>query len=236
MVWGPQVFESVPLISGRFNVILGTTDTAGRLITSAFGAKDRYLGIKVDANAEIVPRQQILSTPYAIQAEMATYSLYTLNGIPAGTILPYGGNTVAEGFLKCDGAAVSRTTYAGLFAAIGTAWGAGDGSTTFNLPDLRGNFLRGMDEGSGRDTDAASRAASNTGGNTGDKVGSVQEDEFKTHKHKTSVDDIGVWRVGSVGFISGAAGFSSTVNFSMDNAGGSETRPKNAYVRYIIKY
>ena len=71
VVWGPQVFDGVPLIGGRFNVILGSTDTAGHLITNAFSAKDRYLGIKVDSNAEIAPRQQILTTPFAVQAEHA---------------------------------------------------------------------------------------------------------------------------------------------------------------------
>ncbi len=70
-VWGPQIFGSVPLVNGMFNVILGTTDTAGRSIADAFGGKDRYLGIKVGDGAELAPRQQILSTPFAIQAEYA---------------------------------------------------------------------------------------------------------------------------------------------------------------------
>ena len=56
----------------------------------------------------------------------------------AGSIYMYAGNTVPQGFLQCDGSAVSRTTYADLFAAIGTVYGAGDGSDTFNLPDLSG--------------------------------------------------------------------------------------------------
>lgn len=63
--------------------------------------------------------------------------------IPPGVILPFGGSTVPEGFLICNGAAISRTTYAKLFAAIGTLCGAGDGETTFNLPDLRDRFIEG---------------------------------------------------------------------------------------------
>ncbi len=70
-VWGPQVFNSVPLVNGMFNVILGTTDAAGRSIADAFSAKDRYLGMKVDDGTELVPRQQILSTPFAINANNA---------------------------------------------------------------------------------------------------------------------------------------------------------------------
>lgn len=63
--------------------------------------------------------------------------------LPAGVIIPFAGNVVPEGFLICNGAAVSRTAYASLFAAIGTLYGAGDGSTTFNLPDARDRVLQG---------------------------------------------------------------------------------------------
>ena len=62
---------------------------------------------------------------------------------PVGVILPFGGTTAPSGYLMCTGQAVSRTTYAALFAVIGTSFGSGDGSTTFNVPDLRGEFLRG---------------------------------------------------------------------------------------------
>ena len=62
---------------------------------------------------------------------------------PLGTINAYGGATAPDGWLLCQGQAVSRTDYANLFAVIGTSFGSGDGSTTFNVPDLRGEFLRG---------------------------------------------------------------------------------------------
>ena len=65
--------------------------------------------------------------------------------VPTGTVLAYAGNTVPSGFLLCDGRAVSRTTYAVLFAAIGTTYGSGDGSSTFNLPDMRGRVAVGVD-------------------------------------------------------------------------------------------
>lgn len=66
-----------------------------------------------------------------------------VNFVPTGVILPYAGTSAPSGFLGCDGTAVSRTTYAGLFAAIGTTWGVGDGSTTFNLPNLNRKALVG---------------------------------------------------------------------------------------------
>lgn len=71
--------------------------------------------------------------------------------VPAGTIIAYADSTPPDGWLECNGQAVSRTTYADLFAAIGTTFGAGDSLTTFNLPDLRGEFIRGWDNGRGVD-------------------------------------------------------------------------------------
>ena len=65
------------------------------------------------------------------------------NGWPAGVIIPFAGTSVPTGYLLCNGVAVSRTNYANLFAAIGTLYGAGDGSTTFNLPDARDRVLQG---------------------------------------------------------------------------------------------
>lgn len=76
-------------------------------------------------------------------------AIYSIVGV--GAIAFFAKNTAPTGWLKANGAAVSRTTYAALFAAIGTTFGAGDGSTTFNLPDLRGEFLRGWDDGRGVD-------------------------------------------------------------------------------------
>lgn len=71
--------------------------------------------------------------------------------IPAGLTAFFAADIPPIGWLKADGAAVNRTTYADLFAAIGTIYGAGDGESTFNLPDLRGEFLRGFDDGRGVD-------------------------------------------------------------------------------------
>ena len=69
-----------------------------------------------------------------------------------GQVIFMAGANAPSGFLKCNGQLVSRTTYASLFAVIGTTYGAGDGSTTFKLPDCRGEFLRGLDDGRGVDT------------------------------------------------------------------------------------
>ncbi|MBL8033901.1 MAG: tail fiber protein [Leptospiraceae bacterium] len=109
-------------------------------------------------------------------------NLLDQNG-PPGLIVAYGGATAPTGWFICNGTTVSRTTYAALFTAIGTTFGSGNGTTTFHLPDLRGRFLRGADQGAGVDVSAASRTAMNSGGNTGDNVGSVQADAFQGHWH-----------------------------------------------------
>lgn len=89
--------------------------------------------------------------------------------VPAGSVIAYAAIAAPDGWLKANGAAVSRETYADLFAAIGTTFGVGDGTTTFNVPDLRGSFLRGWDDGRGVD---AGRA-----------FGSIQESANKYHDH-----------------------------------------------------
>jgi phage-related tail fiber protein len=75
----------------------------------------------------------------------------TIGGVPTGAVFYFAASTAPTGFLKANGAAVSRTTYAALFAVIDITYGVGDGSTTFNLPDLRGEFIRGWDDGRGVD-------------------------------------------------------------------------------------
>jgi len=113
-----------------------------------------------------------------------------LSLLPPGVILPYGGTSLPDGYLWCDGSAKSRTTYAALFAAVGTNYGNGDGSTTFNVPEGRGYFLRGQDEGQGNDPDAGTRTAL-SGGNTGDAVGSYQAATMLNHTHTTTIGSHG---------------------------------------------
>jgi microcystin-dependent protein len=163
-----------------------------------------------------------------------------------GEIKAFAGNVDGAAYLACDGSAVNRGSYSELFRAIGTTHGQGDGSTTFNLPDYRGRFLRGVDAGSGNDPDAATRTAMNTGGNTGNTVGSVQADENLLHGHLFRMGS-GTGAGGYVGGLvtdngvqktstdhTGAA--SATDGDQIAGSGGSESRPKNAYVNYGIRF
>ena len=228
-IWGPQTFSTVPLIGGRFNVMLGSTDAGGKVIIEAFGANSRFLGIKVDDGAEITPRQQILSTPFAIQASSASNAdnavnaVYALHGVPPGTIVAYWSSTVPTGWLLCDGSSVpTGTAYDKLRALIGS-----------NVPDLRGSFLRGI----GQNTNTALRY----GGDAARALGSLQVDDFKSHVH--TLDDYTF----SEHYADGQSNIGAT-SFDRDNApqtpyrhdtfatGGEETRPKNIAVNWIIKY
>jgi len=111
--------------------------------------------------------------------------------VPVGSVVAFAGGTaraVPEGWLLCDGSAVLRETYADLLAVIGSTYGAGDGTTTFNVPDYRGLFLRGVDDpdgaggrdAAGRDPDAAQRTGVTGGLTAGDVVGSLQGDATRS--------------------------------------------------------
>ena len=91
----------------------------------------------------------------ALVSNGTTWQSTILETIPAGAVQYFAMNTAPTGWLKANGQAVSRTTYATLFSAIGTTFGSGDGSTTFNVPDLRGEFLRGWDDSRGIDSGRA---------------------------------------------------------------------------------
>lgn len=155
--------------------------------------------------------------------------------IPSGAIFPFASNTIPpSGWFLCNGQAISRTTYANLFAAIGTTYGAGDGSTTFNVPNLQGLFLRGV-------------GSQTVGGitYTSGSLGAATSDEFQGHQH------VGAWNNGAAPFgdwttpVSCLNGVSITSQIpplvSNAVAGsngtpryGSETRPVNMAVNYII--
>ena len=129
--------------------------------------------------------------------------------------------TAPTGWLKANGAAISRTVYADLYAKIGTIYGAGDGSSTFNLPDMRGVFPRGWDDSRGLDSGRA--------------FGSYQADEFGSHSHNLST----TW--GSQGCATGTARYPAVYNIAGFQpttvaVGGSETRPKNVALLACIKY
>lgn len=160
-----------------------------------------------DAPLKAVPKQQM---------DAAVASV-----IAPGALQAFAMSSAPSGWLKANGAAISRTAYAALFAAIGTTYGAGDGSTTFNLPDLRGEFVRGWDDGRGVDSGRA--------------LGSSQAGQMPSHNHTIPVSGGaggGTEIIGNSGqapatLITGSAGGTSN---------GSENRPRNVALLYCIKF
>lgn len=145
-------------------------------------------------------------------------SLSSLYGGQAGDIKYVAANSAPSGWLKSNGAAVSRTTYSALFARIGTTFGAGDGSTTFNLPDLRAEFIRGWDDSRGVD---AGRA-----------FGTYQLDDFKSHRHVIVGGSSSTGAPTAVDVYAANQG----VGVNSEATGGTETRGRNIALLGCIKF
>lgn len=163
--------------------------------------------------------------------------------VPVGTIQAYGGDKVPEGWKLCDGTELNQSDYPLLFGAIGKAWGGS--ATKFRLPDLQGRFLRGVSGPSNADPDKTDRNSLYSGGSRGNQVGSYQEDAFERHSHRI-VKDKNVIEYYEKSPPAGTSNnvadkwhsdrFKSTeTGYHAEETGGSETRPANAYVHFIIK-
>jgi microcystin-dependent protein len=137
---------------------------------------------------------------------------------PPGAVMAFAMSTVPTGWLECNGAAVSRSTYAPLFGAIGTTWGSGNGSTTFNVPDLRGEFIRGWDHSKGTDS--------------GRTLGSYQEGQNAAHTHTVAHSKLSGVSAG-VNICGGSSPTTDTTTTS--SSGGTEARPRNWSLMYCIK-
>jgi microcystin-dependent protein len=174
---------------------------------------------KNDFLATAMIKDNAVTTPKIADAAITTAKLAANAAIPPGAVMPFAQNTAPTGWLECNGAAVNRTTYAALFTAIGTTFGNGNGSTTFNVPDLRGEFIRGWDHSRGVD---AGRA-----------LGSAQTDALKAHNHTVGIR-------GETGSGSIMSLFSRTpgadVTFTTSTTGDAETRPRNVALMYCIKH
>ena len=151
--------------------------------------------------------------------------------VPAGTVVMYGGATAPAGWLLCDGTAVSRTTYATLFNVLSTTYGTGDGSSTFNVPDARGVFVRG----------AGSQTISSIT-YTGTR-GTTEGDQLQGHYHSIQAANSGGTGAAADTFPyatgTNATGYTRSPSTDGSNGTprtGSETRPANISLSYIIKF
>jgi microcystin-dependent protein len=158
-------------------------------------------------------------TNWVNQATFATFG-GAGGAVPAGTVIYHAANTPPTDFIKANGAAISRTTYSDLFSAIGTTFGVGDGSTTFNVPDLRGEFPRGWDDSRGIDGGRA--------------FGSAQADELKAHTHNYTDGTNGTNPTGTGAGTNNS--FPVVNGRATSETGGAETRPRNIALLACIKF
>ena len=200
-------------------------------------SKIKIYDSKADADLDLanIEENEIIATKAGESEGVETF--------PIGMISPFGGSTAPVGWLLCDGSAVSRATYAKLYSVIGEAFGSGDGSTTFNLPDLRESVPKG---------------AGLTGNSTnhidtdGLSVGEFIEDQLQNHVH--TIDGVlkvnygygtsnniptsggGNYSLPSTSGTSAQVRVTNTNSVSSDYRYGATTEVKSVGVNYIIKY
>jgi len=190
-----------------------------------------------------------------------TLSFATPDSVPTGCVFCRAVASVPAGYLECNGAVVSRTTYSALFAVIGTQYGSGNGSSTFNIPDLRGEFVRGFDNGRGVDSGRSINnpqgsqnvSHNHSYGNNGITVsGANHNHNIRKISLQPSIANVAI-TLGSgqgyqIGYAtnnngqtgqavqnSGNLSMSGTVGITINNAGGNESRPRNVAMMYIIR-
>jgi microcystin-dependent protein len=213
-----KIFTSNEIVTPANLNLLGTPTVAlaDGEVTAAKIAADAVTTAKIlDANVTTAK----IANAAVTQEKLAA----SVTFVPAGAIMAFAMNSAPSGWLAANGQFVSRSGFSELWAAIGTTYGAGDGTTTFNLPDLRGYFVRG--------------AGTNGDGAASGTFGAKQSDDNKSHTHTLSNTSSSVWTVGgnngSISFPNaGVAVGTATINTS----GGSEARPKNIALLYCIKF
>ena len=201
----------------------------------------------LSANVSLTLPPSILDGGFIQTDASGNLSFQTIAGVPTGSVFCIAVATVPSGYLECNGAAVNKSTYADLFAVIGITYGGTNASSTFNLPYLRGEFIRGFDNGRGVDSGrsiASSQSSQNQSHTHSGSATSTVTDPG--HRHTTkghgTQDDGGGNLTGSTsGSSSSSSMFDNTTGISVSTSvtvgseGGSETRVRNVAMMYIIK-
>ena len=236
-----NINQNISSIANLESSVSGLESSVSGLESSVSGLESSVSGlesIKIEKSIFTALNDFIVGTGVGTYVKKTPSEIRTILNVeegatkePTGSIAFITHTTLPYGYLKANGAAISRTTYANLFALIGTTFGVGDGSTTFNLPDLRGYFLRGWDDGRGVDS--------------GRTLGSTQQDQFQEHDHNEGLGAKVLTQSGASGpTVIGMApinitSFTGPIQLTQGVASGrsgTETRPKNIALMAIIKY
>ena len=178
------------------------------------------------ANAFYSPQTLTPEQQEQARTNIGAMSAATSPSVPAGTLLPFAGTEVPDGYLLCNGANVSRTDYANLFAAIGTKWGEGDGSTTFTLPNFNDRFIEGT-----TDTEKVGQYLEAGAPNISGTFYGVNDPTTGAFTHEGNVNIISDdARWGGKTKVTCDASLCSTIYSSVDNI-----QPSSAYSLMIIK-
>jgi microcystin-dependent protein len=234
--------------SAKYWAGVATGAVAG--VSSFNGRSGSVVPVNNDYNTAQIQRS---SSTLETSLQSIEASITNVFSVQVGSIFTFAMATLPTGYLECNGAAISRTTYSALYAKIGTAHGSGDGSTTFNIPDLRGVFIRGWDHGRAVDS--------------GRGFGTVQANQNASHTHGVS-DPGHAHSVSDPGHAHGGGGanvsansfqagtsqgtqfrssntaaassnigiYAASTNISIQASGGNESRPVNVALMFAIKY
>jgi microcystin-dependent protein len=208
-------------------VTQGYTWASGEIVTPAkmnLAAAPTVVVADGEITASKLAAASVTSTALATGA-VTSDKIASGAAIPAGAVMSFAMNSAPAGWLAANGTAVSRSTYAALFTAIGTTYGAGNGSTTFDLPDLRGYFVRG--------------SGTNSDGTAAGTFAAKQADALKTHTHpyEKNVNTLNA-AFGTTAFNQVWNGFNGNGSNTGNPSTGTstETRPKNIAMLYCIKF
>lgn len=199
--------------------------------------------LQIDAGGYVNFGTTVGETGYGIRENSGVVELKNSGGswgtlIPVGAVMPFAGSSEPSGWLLCAGQAVSRTTYAALFAVIGGTYGVGDGSTTFNLPDLRGRAVFGKDDMGGsaasRITSASGITGTTLGSAGGTQTHTLTSGEMPAHTH-TIPASVDFGAVPCFNYLSGI-GETSVTSSSVGGGGAHQNMPPAMIMNYIIRY
>ncbi|MEN6644311.1 MAG: tail fiber protein [Armatimonadia bacterium] len=230
---------AVTASASELNKLAGATPTTSEInklsgLTASTAELNKLAGVTA-TTTEINYLSGVTSN---IQTQINSFATF-----PAGAIIPYAGSAAPTGWALCQGQAISRTTFATLFAVIGTTYGAGNGSTTFNVPDLRGRVVAGKDDMGGV---AANRLTGTSGGVTGSTLGAsggtethlLTVTEIPAHSHVITYDrespqggsgDNAAWNLRATG-----GAYSGTTTSVGGGAAHNNVQP-TLIMNYIIK-